>query len=197
MYASSNASCTVAGAVTFSAGFGLDVSAGFGSSFVISVDAGLLKNILAIFVSFMALRLFINIKMPRASQEPHFIYFNVSGGVIGYLSSIFGIGGGIFSVPLLKISGMEMTKAVGTGAACAFPIAVISSASYLLLGWGREDLPEYAFGFVYLPALIGITIFSYFFAKIGASLAHKLNDNFLQFIFAAHLVPVAIYWFLK
>ena len=94
----------------------------------------------------MALRLFINIKMPRASQEPHFIYFNVSGGVIGYLSSIFGIGGGIFSVPLLKISGMEMNKAVGTGAACAFPIAVISSASYLLLGWGRQDLPEYAFG---------------------------------------------------
>ena len=176
---------------------GILIGAGFGSSFVINVDAGLLKNILAIFVSLMALRLFINIKMPRASQEPHFIYFNVSGGVIGYLSSIFGIGGGIFSVPLLKISGMEMTKAVGTGAACAFPIAVISSASYLLLGWGREDLPEFAFGFIYLPALIGITIFSYFFAKIGASLAHKLNDNFLQFIFAAHLVPVAIYWFLK
>ena len=44
---------------------------------------------------------------------------------------------------------------------------------------------------------IGITIFSYFFAKIGANLAHKLNDKFLQFIFAAHLVPVAIYWFLK
>ena len=48
--------------------------------------------------------------MPRASQEPHFIYFNVSGGVIGYLSSIFGIGGGIFSVPLLKISGMLNKK---------------------------------------------------------------------------------------
>ena len=24
-----------------------------------------------------------------------------------------------------------------------------------------------------------------------------LEDNFLQFLFAAHLVPVAIYWFLK
>ena len=58
--------------------------------------------------------------MPRASHvNIPIIYFSILEGVLGYLSSIFGIGGGIFSVPLLKISGMEMTKAVGTGAACA------------------------------------------------------------------------------
>jgi uncharacterized membrane protein YfcA len=44
---------------------------------------------------------------------------------------------------------------------------------------------------------MGIVIFSFFFAKLGARLAHKMKDNFLQFLFAAHLVPVAIYWFLK
>ena len=176
---------------------GILIGAGFGASFVISVDGEILKKMLAVFVTIMSLRLFINIKMPRAKTEPHFLYFNVSGAVIGYLSSIFGIGGGIFSVPLLKISGMEMKKAVGTGAACAFPIALLSTASYLLLGLSNPNLPEYSIGYVYIPGLIGITIFSYFFAKIGAQLAHKLNDKFLQFIFAAHLVPVAIYWFLK
>ncbi len=176
---------------------GILIGAGFGVSFVIGVDGEVLKKLLAIFVTIMSLRLFINIKMPRAKSEPHFLYFNVSGVGIGYLSSIFGIGGGIFSVPLLKMSGMEMKKAVGTGAACAFPIALISSVSYLFVGWKNQGLPEYSLGFVYLPGLIGITIFSYFFAKIGANLAHKLNDKFLQFIFAAHLVPVAIYWFLK
>ena len=135
--------------------------------------------------------------MPKAKKEPGFLFFNVSGAGIGYLSSIFGIGGGIFSVPLLKISGMEMKKAVGTGAACAFPIALLSSSSYLLLGLNVPDLPEYSIGFIYVPGVLGIVIFSYFFAKVGAQLAHKLNDKFLQFIFAAHLVPVAIYWFLK
>ncbi len=176
---------------------GILVGAGFGSSFVINVDSEVLKNMLAIFVSIMAARLFINIKMPKVNKEPSFIFFNIAGGVIGYLSSIFGIGGGIFSVPLLKISGMEMKKAVGTGAACAFPIAILSSTSYLLLGLNVEGLPEYTLGFIYLPGLFGIVIFSFFFAKIGAQLAHKLNDKFLQFIFAAHLVPVAIYWFLR
>ena len=58
-------------------------------------------------------------------------------------------------------------------------------------------LPDYTIGFIYLPGVFGIVIFSFFFAKVGTQLAHKLNDKFLQFIFAAHLVPVAIYWFLK
>ena len=176
---------------------GILVGAGFGSSFVINVDSEILKTMLAIFVSIMSLRLFINIQMPKATKEPNFLFFNFSGGVIGYLSSIFGIGGGIFSVPLLKISGMEMKKAVGTGAACAFPIALLSSTSYLLLGLNVAGLPEYSIGFIYLPGVLGIVIFSFFFAKLGTKLAHKLNDNFLQFIFAAHLIPVAIYWFLK
>ena len=90
-----------------------------------------------------------------------------------------------------------MKKAVGTGAACAFPIAVISASSYLILGYGTNNLPEYSIGYIYLPGVLGITIFSYFFAKLGTQLAHKLNDKFLQFRFAVHLIPVAIYWFLK
>ena len=124
---------------------GILVGAGFGSSFVINVDSEILKTMLAIFVAIMSLRLFINIQMPKATKEPNFLFFNLSGGVIGYLSSIFGIGG----------------------------------------------------GFIYLPGLLGIVIFSFFFSKLGTKLAHKINDNFLQFIFAAHLIPVAIYWFLK
>ena len=176
---------------------GMLVGAGFGASFVINVDTEILKIMLAIFVSIMAFRLFINIKMPKAKKEPNFLFFNFSGGLIGYVSSIFGIGGGIFSVPLLKISGMEMKKAVGTGAACAFPIALLSSISYLLLGLNTTGLPEYSIGYIYIPGVLGIAIFSFFFAKLGARLAHKMKDNSLQFLFAAHLVPVAIYWFLK
>ena len=163
----------------------------------LNVDTEILKIMLAIFVSIMAFRLFINIKMPKAKKEPNFLFFNFSGGLIGYVSSIFGIGGGIFSVPLLKISGMEMKKAVGTGAACAFPIALLSSTSYLLLGLNTTGLPEYSIGYIYIPGVMGIVVFSFFFAKLGARLAHKMKDNFLQFLFAAHLVPVAIYWFLK
>ena len=115
-------------------------------------------------------------RVPQAKKEPGFLYFNISGGVIGYLSSIFGIGGGIFSVPLLKISGMEM-KAVGTGAACAFPIAVISASSYLILGYGTNNLPEYSIGYIYLPGVLGITIFS-FFAKLAHSSLTDLMINF-------------------
>ena len=76
---------------------GILVGAGFGSSFVINVDSEILKTMLAIFVAIMSLRLFINIQMPKATKEPNFLFFNLSGVVIGYLSTIFGIWGGLGS----------------------------------------------------------------------------------------------------
>ena len=171
----------------------------FGAS--ISIEKNLFEIILFFILTTAGVFLFIESKSfnnDKLEIKKVSNYLSILiGSVIGFFSGIVGIGGGIFSVPLLKMSGMEMKKAVGTGAACAFPIALLSTASYLFLGWSNSDLPEYAIGYVYLPGLIGITIFSYFFAKIGAQLAHKLNDKFLQFIFAAHLVPVAIYWFLR
>ena len=72
---------------------GMLVGAGFGASFVINVDTEILKIMLAIFVSIMAFRLFIDIKMPKVRKEPNFLFFNFSGGLIGYVSSIFGIVG--------------------------------------------------------------------------------------------------------
>ena len=56
---------------------GILVGAGFGSSFVINVDSEILKTMLAVFVSVMALRLFININMPKAKKEPNFLFFNL------------------------------------------------------------------------------------------------------------------------
>ena len=45
--------------------FGILFGAGFGSSFVINVDSEILKTMLAVFVTIMSLRLFINVQMPQ------------------------------------------------------------------------------------------------------------------------------------
>ena len=61
---------------------GILFGAGFGSSFVINVDSEILKTMLAVFVTIMSLRLFINVQIPKAKNEPNFLFFNLSGGVI-------------------------------------------------------------------------------------------------------------------
>ena len=68
------------------------------------------------------------------------------------LSSILGIGGGTFSVPYFKASGLNLTSAIGTSAACGVPIAIFGTLGYVIAGINKDILPPMSFGYVYLPA---------------------------------------------
>ena len=67
---------------------------------------------------------------------------------------------------------------------------------YVIAGINIESLPIYSFGYVYLPALIGISITSVFGAKYGAMLAHYLSQETLKNIMAGWFFIVSIYMIL-
>ncbi|MFT5311734.1 MAG: putative membrane protein YfcA, partial [Paraglaciecola sp.] len=53
-------------------------------------------------------------------------------------------------------------------------------------------LPQWAFGYVYLPASLGIVITSVFTAGLGARISARLNTQLLKKIFAGLLVLVSL-----
>jgi uncharacterized membrane protein YfcA len=81
-----------------------------------------------------------------------------------------------------------MHHAVGTSAAIGFPIAVAGAAGYIVNGLGVAALPEGTFGFIYLPALFGVSLASIFTAPLGARLAHSLPVGHLKKFFAFLLI---------
>ena len=115
----------------------------------------------------------------------------LTGGFIGAISAIFGIGGGSLSVPFLTWCNVKMQQAVATSAAGGMPIALAGALGFVINGWD-EAVPDYSVGYVYLPALVGIAITSIIFAQLGARLAHRLPAATLKKIFAALLVLVGI-----
>ena len=60
----------------------------------------------------------------------------------------------------------------------------------MVAGFGHQDLPAYSFGYVYLPAFIGIVLLSAPFAKLGAILAQRLSARRLKQCFALFLLFV-------
>ncbi len=74
-----------------------------------------------------------------------------AGGVIGGISSLFGIGGGSLTVPFLSWCRLPMQNAVAISAACGLPIALAGSLGFVITGWGRPELPAWSLGYVYLP----------------------------------------------
>lgn len=171
---------------------GILLGAGFGSLTAAAIQGPLLQKIIGVFAIVIAVQMGLELK-PKASREvPGKLGLTAAGGVIGWASAIFGIGGGSLTVPFLTWRSVPMQQAVATSSACGLPIAAASALSFMLIGWDNPQLPQWSLGFVYLPAMVGIALTSMFFARFGARLAHKLSPRLLKRLFALLLLVVGV-----
>ena len=114
------------------------------------------------------------------------------GALMGFVSSLAGIGGAVLTISLLTWCNVKVHDAIGTSAAVGFPIALAGTLGYVVTGMMDHDLPPWSLGYVYLPAFVGIAITSFFVAPLGAKLAHKLPVPILKKVFMVFLVALAI-----
>ena len=170
---------------------GIILGALLGSMFAVQLNGNLLKIIIGTFALIMAMQISFNFTLYIKNNFSKGSY--VIGTGIGFLSSILGIGGGIFSVPYFKSLGLSMTSSVGTSAACGIPIAFFGALGYFILGISNESLPSFTLGYIYLPALFGITVTSIISAKYGAAIAHYVSDHILKKLMVSLMLLISIY----
>lgn len=151
-----------------------------------------LQVTIGIFALLVAFQMAFGLKPKAGQAPPTFAGLSGAGGVIGWASAIFGIGGGTLTVPYLTWRQVPMQQAVATSAACGLPIALIGAVTNIYTGWGEPELAPWSLGYVYLPAFFGIILSSSLFAKVGARWAHSLPADLLKKIFAAFLLLVAL-----
>ncbi|WP_196139973.1 sulfite exporter TauE/SafE family protein [Aliikangiella sp. G2MR2-5] len=120
---------------------------------------------------------------PSETRWPFFAY----GGFTGMISSLIGIGGGSVLVPFLVYKGRPVVRAVGTAAACGFPIALFGALGYAVSGQQQIIELDYRTGYLYWPAFFGIVIFSSLAAPVGAKVAHLIPEKRLRQVFALFL----------
>lgn len=111
-----------------------------------------------------------------------------AGGMIGMVSGLVAIGGGLLTVPFLVMCHVRLHHAIGTAAAIGFPVALAGTAGYVVNGILQLPAsPEYSLGYVYLPALMGVAMTSMLTAPLGAKLAHRSPVALLRKVFAVVL----------
>ena len=150
-----------------------------------------------LFVGFSATQMFLDKKPSPSRQVPAAAGLMGAGGVIGFLSGLVGAGGGFMSVPFMTWCNVAIHNALATSSALGFPIAVANVAGYIVSGLSVQGLPDDAFGFIWVPALIIIAACSVFTAPLGAKVAHGLPMKKLKRIFASVLYLLAAYMFYK
>lgn len=113
------------------------------------------------------------------ATRPHWIALIALGVVAGFLSGVFGVGGGVLVVPALLLMGVDQRRAAGSSVAAILPTAIVGAISYGLAGhvdWLAGIL-------LAIGAVIG--------AQVGSLLLARLPRTVLFWGFIGLLVLVA------
>lgn len=150
-----------------------------------------LKGFFVLFLYYVGIQMCLDAKPQAHRQMPGMAGTAGVGALIGGISSLVGIGGGTMSVPFMLWCNTPLHTAIGTSAAIGFPIALSGAVGYCLNGFAVASLPPGSFGFIYLPALAGISVASVMTAPLGARLAHALPTGRLKKGFGGFVLVMA------
>lgn len=171
---------------------GIVVGAWLGAAIADALPSAVLSKVFAVFVLTVAAQMGFGAKPAPHRELPGTAGMLTAGGVIGAVSAIVGIGGGSLTVPFLTWCNIAIRQAVATSSACGLPIALAGALGFVVTGLNAAGRPDWSLGYVYGPALVGITLTSMLSAPLGAKLAHTLPTEMLKKVFAAFLTLVGV-----
>jgi uncharacterized membrane protein YfcA len=120
------------------------------------------------------------------------------GFLVGLLSTLMGIGGGLFSNLLMTFYGRPIHQAVATSSALAVMISIPGALGYIYAGWPAAarypdvtalQLP-FAIGYVSLIGALLVMPTSLFTAPLGVRAAHAMSKRTLEMAFGCYLFIV-------
>lgn len=173
---------------------GILVGSLFGAQIAVALPGKVLSVLFALFVGFSATQMFLDRKPKPTRTLPKGPGMFAMGGLIGLLSALVGAGGAFISVPFMTWCNVKIHNAVGTSSALGFPIALAGTLGYIWAGFGLPQMPPGSVGYLYLPALVIISIASMAMAPLGARTAHRMDIRPLKKVFATVLYGLAGYF---
>jgi uncharacterized protein len=122
----------------------------------------------------------------------------IYGLVIGLLSTLMGIGGGLFSNLLMTFYNRPIHQAVATSSALAVLISIPGALGYVYAGWPAAALyPDvaalqlpFALGYVSLIGAVLVMPTSLLTAGFGVRVAHAMSKRTLEIAFGCYLFIV-------
>ena len=120
------------------------------------------------------------------------------GFIVGLLSTLMGIGGGLFSNLLMTFYGRPIHQAVATSSALAVLISIPGALGYVYAGWpAAAHYPDvaalqlpFALGYVSLIGAVLVMPTSLLTAGLGVRVAHAMSKRTLEIAFGCYLFTV-------
>lgn len=156
------------------------------------VPTNILKIIFGFFLLVVAGEMVVNLKVQRPRKRPAWWFHSSVSSLIGFKSGLLGVGGGTVVIPYLSWCGVNTRKIAALSALCTLTVSIVGTIVFIISTYHVSNLPPYATGYVYWPAVILIAIPSMFFAPIGTKISYNLPIKKLKMAFTIILILTAI-----
>jgi uncharacterized membrane protein YfcA len=113
------------------------------------------------------------------------------GGLIGFLSTLMGIGGGVLNNTFMTLFNRPIHQAVATSSGVGVLISIPGFIGAIWAGWGAAGLPVFSTGYVNWIAVALIIPITLLVAPLGVRIAHGLEKRQLEIGFGIFMFVVA------
>jgi uncharacterized membrane protein YfcA len=160
------------------------------------VSGETLMAIFAVIALLIALRMFFNRDSWRIADDlpPNPVKW-LAGVIIGILSGLMGIGGGVLNNIFMTTHGRTIHQAVATSSGLGVLISIPGLIGYVWAGSGEAGLPPFSTGFINWIAAALIIPITLLVAPFGVQLAHALSRRQLEIGFGIFLTLISLRFF--
>ena len=162
-----------------------------GTFFAASMHTKSLVLFFSIIIYLLALNLIFLKDKTKIKLKFNLLQRTALGFIVGFISSLMGIGGAIMNVPILKFVGYSINKAIGSAASIGFLISIFGCLGFLVSGiLIKTDLP-FSTGFINIPAFLVFIPITIIMARVGAITVHKMKREIIAKLFGFFLIIIA------
>lgn len=157
-----------------------------------SVSSSALRGIFAGISLLLGIRMLLNKQGWRlgADLPPNPVRAMV-GALIGLLSGLMGIGGGVLNNTFMTLFGRPVHQAVSTSSGVGVLIAIPGLFGYIWAGWGAAGLPPFSTGYINWVMMAVVIPITLIVAPLGVRLAHALDKRQIEIGFGLFMLLVA------
>lgn len=155
-----------------------------------------LRIIFAVITLLVAFRLLFNRESWRIGADiPGNPARGIIGLLIGYFSTLMGVGGGVMNNTFMTLYGRPMHQAVATSSGVGVMIAIPGTIGYIWAGWGNPLLPIASTGYINWIAVALIIPVALWITPYGVRIAHAVTRRQLEIGFGLFCVFVSARFF--
>ncbi|HEY8470007.1 MAG TPA: sulfite exporter TauE/SafE family protein [Longimicrobiales bacterium] len=115
------------------------------------------------------------------------------GLLVGLISALLGVGGGVIAIPLLAhVVRLDLRRVTGVSLGVMAFASLAGTASYVIGGVGVEGLPPGSLGYVHLWAALPLLAGSLLSVGWGARVNQRLGVGRLRWVFGAVFLIIGI-----